>query len=1648
MVKVRWEKVVEYDMPETLFKDAVTWEKSIKARLKGLPAQAGSRWTGVLDGNASRKETPPLQTALASRMANKDDDDPKSLSGGGKAMAPIIGEYKITLVSEESIAKQMNTYYEILDILNTDKQVTSFNPTTEIVQETGDVEDAVERAIHYVLYSRQKTIAIKKIVGIGMGFISPKYLHLKKEMKNIPGMLSKRYIEILKELEGVEGDKLLKYVKKKYPEIEKYMDKGPQKLASPIEFYPVGKGLPMTHFGYILDDEPCELDIESCIRLIRHDKKAYERLHQLKPGGPLHPADEGGKFYFTISNDPFINITKSTSRYWEQRSCERAWCVGGSAHQGCYDDVAQGNMNLLVCAGHKPPKGWPDNQNKNAPSNPPKEGEVLGRLTIRWGWREGDKNKGIGIGPDNNFYGMRGIAHLKDVQNNLIMALMQIAKHYGLADYKLLGFTGADSKGKSYTYRGSADAGNMTSGRLTYPGKGEIKEGVAINFDMAAAQAPDIQYGALNRVSRRHIDIEVRRALARNTSIWAVEGGEACIARLIESNDQEIHRLIAGNPIAHSEAIYAIAQTMYKVFPDLEGAWMNDNTIDNIILRNPKCNQETRDFIQKNHKGYKRPAGRVWDEKKQASVNKFAKITPFEIITFGLGSVALNQEINGLGRGYAPMRSYKPNPFTLESLTSRKIGHILSKLNVVKREHPIVVGYDYSYNEDNEYKNVINHKKSVLYNYLLATNSFSTTNNTEIQMIYEYIILMHLLYCPNLTNKQFCTILLKIQEMFKTCHVNSKRCALSSTSVNYLPFSLLKIALDVYVTPRYSINDWGMNTDGKGWFAQSEQLKSLDSGTGSYKVSTSSAFNTRTLQGVMKKWNQTFKNAPKFYTEDGTILLKEERQSPESAKLIFTLMKYVFTGAQWSKQSTINNRLSIVEFLISLTRSKEVYNSLWRYRNKLNISAKMFTYNCLNTGGIRKEGNRFFDDKILLEAFQEAGGSGNERWLKYHMSGDMQLMVKMKIRNKDYIPDEIYNTIYDNEEYFIKYGIDEAKLETEEDLQSYCDKILSISLGKLYTESKATVDDLSKLNKTKKVSELYSATEFIHILQYAGIRLSNEPNLPIKYQNMLLEDWQSVSDRYGGDYEVSLPKIRNNLVNNNEDLSPEIIIKLYNQGFNKNKIAMHPNTPIEIITELFDLMPEVILSNPRLPMNIYSKLFNLTLSILRSPVGEDKNRLLHVFKNSTVLNQKGQLKPNINTMQKILRADRKSVNRRADIKRFLESHKYLKYWRGGNNKSGVFRTVASQNLYTEGLLDYIIMPSNPEFWIVQMADEHDPEKLNGTTVQYIHSFKKLDDGKYEIKRDVHSNLPIVVTNKSSDKYEYYNNQIIANPNFIINQLQNETLIFDDIKDFFGWIPEGERDKRFKEAPKWKHDNIFMFEDSEYRELEKQKKYPDWRYSWTKAKTQKLVDTFVLRKGGKQILKLADSWAVPYSIRGKPPVGATVGNVLGTLSIANISQALTNNGLWTPTLIDYFLPHLQHLFGGNQNLRTWINGINNKMGQGSFFNKGLFTDELQKVLLCESQKELNDMGLPMVQIAQLDYICYDLLTQLWQQGLSGEFVCKIEKALKSPKSERNVNGYAAHCINQVNAIVQAWVAQPDNEVYKIPYKEYLKCVKQK
>ena len=52
-----------------------------------------------------------------------------------------------------------------------------------------------------------------------------------------------------------------------------------------------------------------------------------------------------------------------------------------------------------------------------------------------------------------------------------------------------------------------------------------------------------------------------------------------------------------------------------------------------------------------------------------------------------------------------------------------------------------------------------------------------------------------------------------------------------------------------------------------------------------------------------------------------------------------------------------------------------------------------------------------------------------------------------------------------------------------------------------------------------------------------------------------------------------------------------------------------------IIMELFDTYPTEVLNNMALPKRVFTKLFNLVLSILMSPVGESVNRIFHQLQN-------------------------------------------------------------------------------------------------------------------------------------------------------------------------------------------------------------------------------------------------------------------------------------------------------------------------------------------------------------------------------------------------------------------------------------------------
>mgnify|MGYP003108834650 FL=1 len=1628
MVKVVWEKVVEYDMPENNFETVEEWSKSIVSRVNALPAMAGSRW----QGNLGQREKDALMPVLQQRLLNKDENDPTTFAGGGKALKNFIGEYKITLVSESSVQKQMTTYYEMLDILNSDKKVTTTPPFIKIEQETGDAEDAIERALHYILFSRQKTISPKKVVGIAMGFISPRYESIKSEMKNIPKKLVPRYIQLLKDYETVEGDDLVNEILKKYPDIEKYMKSGPQILSEPFEFYLVGANLPLTHFGFVIDDEPYEIEIEKAVKLIRHDKAAVARLHEIKPGGPKPPADEGGKYYFAISNDPVINITKSTTRYWEQGSCERAWTVGGHMHQGVYDDIKMGNPTLMVISGHTPPVGWPDSQNRNKPSNPPQEGELLGRLSMRWAWREGQSKNGVGIGPDSSIYGMRSIQNLKGVTNNLILALMDIARANNLADYDRLGFQEPCSKTKvSYKYSGSADAGNMGNSNLTYAGKGKLKEGVAINFDLEAAQAEGIQYGALNRVSRPNIDIAIRRILSLNNGIWAIEGGEQCIARLISAKDTQIHINLAGNVNAHPEALMLLAQTMYETFPDLTKSYLQANTIDKIILANPNCTPEIINWIKKNHQGYIVPAGFV--VKRNKRVQQLTKISPFEITNFGFGQQQMRALYTNIVSGGTKLYTggYMPSSLILNSLTTANIDKVLKTLSKVKYNSPMVSGF--STNEKQaDGKIIIEQIESPQFCPLATLVGKSPIPDRPMSKftlkmqkfyyahLYETIVLMHLLCAPKLSNKQYCDIIKKIREGFMETRRNAEmaeaynkqsnaqagiRAGLQKTirQTTSLSISLFNFALALYITPFNKATDWGYDSidtkDFKRPFLDNafwSDTTNLQDGLFAGLMSNSNY--SRQLK--LKRIPFTFR-----LPNDDIILCKEPKQSANSAKLIFELVKDILPKASLMTTTNHDKYESPYEFLLSLTQTEEVYMSLWKSRNKLQIPIQAFGYSCLKPNflqiGYDKKNpiyNTFYNKTIFDTIMKEYGKdvfvkehileyalspalltrlSNGGKGTKYLFAGYGDLPIKkrgstirlLQVGKKDPISKKYLKSNVErmNDPVFFLNHSDVilSKIVPEmnvEEAQKIADEYLhytfSACLGNLYAGTKENPRSMSNFTKAKSIKALYAQTDYSFAFKNLNDSLLNKlfkVEISDELQQFFLAEIFAIADMYDLEFGNPQDEFASFMIdyfpnNPNSNMSEYVYMKCYNENQYLNILAKHKDTPIEIITELFANYPVEVLQNPKLPKRVFNRLFKATETILKAPIGEDKFRLKTSLTSAKV-KQKNDAYKNQNTLSLLLRGDRKGVNKRADVRRFIESFPYIQYWRGGNEKKGVFNTIERQNIYTEGIADDIIMPESPAFWIIALDDsendyvhnagQHDevPFFVQGSRFHYIESIEKSAGG-YQVTATTWSNCP-----STFDKFA------------VEGVTRTKTFKEDEIHELFY------KKKENKEGePRWEVDMLFVLQDSEFDKLANQAEYPDWRYNWHIHKSQDLMRAFIERNDGKAILNKINEMTEEGStiIKGKPnEVG--ISKQLTTYGLETIIHVLSTetNYLWTPSLWDACVEYIFNTnTSKNQSPKVWMEMA---LRKNDFEITGLF----KSIIFAKSKNELKELGYPSI-----------------------------------------------------------------------------------
>ena len=203
----------------------------------------------------------------------------------------------------------------ILDIFNQDEKIIYFDPLS-VKKDIGAgqfTDITSEEAVEIALLLNAIKNPSKFSVGSSMGFINRLFPHLKDEMKSIAPMLGKQ-LGIMKgriNSEGIESlqeDLEVKY--SQFSDIDFEGGGGPTKLKEPLVFiFRYDDELPQSLF-YELNDEVYEVPLGDMIKKFKHDKAAYDYLHQHKPGGPLWPQVASGEYCLVISNDPLLESHK------------------------------------------------------------------------------------------------------------------------------------------------------------------------------------------------------------------------------------------------------------------------------------------------------------------------------------------------------------------------------------------------------------------------------------------------------------------------------------------------------------------------------------------------------------------------------------------------------------------------------------------------------------------------------------------------------------------------------------------------------------------------------------------------------------------------------------------------------------------------------------------------------------------------------------------------------------------------------------------------------------------------------------------------------------------------------------------------------------------------------------------------------------------------------------------------------------------------------------------------------------------------------------------------------------------------------------------------------------------------------------------
>lgn len=597
-------------------------------------------------------------------------------------------------------------------------------------------------------------------------------------------------------------------------------------------------------------------------------------------------------------------------------------------------------------------------------------------------------------------------------------------------------------------------------------------------------------------------------------------------------------------------------------------------------------------------------------------------------------------------------------------------------------------------------------------------------------------------------------------------------------------------------------------------------------------------------------------------------------------------------------------------------------------------------------------------DEIIMRAYEETDDEkiGGFRYNFLPDDTDRRLLRRV-------VPTPLITTLLGERERISQIGYGVVALWLQDPMRHFDvfeDIIMEAALGNRWLDG----DVLELPNMRENLAEYLEVMNNLHldILQTAAIGdvwetgvdsktgLVYNNQIPDKLQYNLLNGWEKISNKFQGDYSDYLSFVEIG-ISMNPNASSNLLARLKNKEYLRKYIAENSNTPVSLLTghkgggreaSLYYNYPVEVLTNPALSDRTFLSLWEITFDFLTMSIDEDVERLFNLF-----------------TEQRTNLLESRGKETRTRIQNLLSLHpNWLRYWRGGSNKKGIFSPYAKQNLFAGegGISDYPITIVGEPF-IFFKFDEQD-YRLN--ELYYIQKLKPLDGARYTIKGnvwklDTEENIfktsPLNETIDINEFYDYIvederGGDYILYSVKLENHRRKESTDRDEVEQFIEGVNDEEDmdysleliEEKERVAEKWNFSNLFTFKDND--PPKKGVIVPAWRYRWDKEMLNSILETYLLRQNPQYLINLWE--ANPYRIDSSE-VKTSESAILDAKTILDM---IDDKELWNAKLVN---ANLSLLFADSGTLFRSLDNVP-------------LTKKLLEVSLLYRDKDLKKYGL--------------------------------------------------------------------------------------